>query len=430
MIIIAENKKNHYLIKKFLIESGIEDDSSKRYVNLTPVSSHPPGSDPEKYVQTGLRPVGKKNVYVDKDTPDEQSKEFKALTAIEPKYNSLKSYASRGLVTLGMIVALWNCIPDHVKFPGSSQGSGQTYSAQQEKTEDAVKDALIKQNPEEKSKIEKTFSEIKNKSESEDLKFSIEYDSSIDKEKVKQSILSHEGFRGLPYLDHHQWSVGHGTKAFSTSDLDEGEHEELEKDFKEQSKKGVSKAEWIEKTLPGWREKFFTTYSIQDDNASSTDPINLDQAGLAADKEVAHVIDEMNKVKYFKVLPEDTKQAFYDMAYNMGPGFLDKFKNFNETMRHAAIVLDSEDLSEEEVEVAINLFEIAAEEILYNFNDDGTVRGKTKYHSDLERSGRPQKNYELIKTGIEEIRISITPKNFQDKSSNESLKRVYKHLFV
>ena len=118
------------------------------------------------------------------------------------------------------------------------------------------------------------------------------------------------------------------------------------------------------------------------------------------------------------------------MAYNMGPGFLDKFKNFNETMRHAAIVLDSEDLSEEEVEVAINLFEIAAKEILYNFNEDGTIKGKTKYHSDLQRSGRPQENYELIKKGIEDIRISITPRNFQDHDTNESLKRVYRHLFI
>ena len=99
-------------------------------------------------------------------------------------------------------------------------------------------------------------------------------------------------------------------------------------------------------------------------------------------------------------------------------------------MHHAAIVLDSEDLNEEEVKIAINLFEIAAEEILYNFNEDGTIKGKTKYHSDLQKSGRPQENYELIKKGIDDIRISITPKNFQNKSTNESLKKVYSHLFV
>jgi len=428
MIIIAENKKNHYLIKKFLIESGIEDDSSKRYVNLTPISDQPPGSDPEKYVQTGLKPVGQENVYVDEEAVDENSKEFKALTTIAPKYNKLSSYASRGMITLGMIVALWNSIPDYVKFSGSSQGSRQTYSMQQKETENKIKHTLISQKPEEKNKIEKTFSEIEN--DAEDLNFSIEYDQGTDREEVKQNILRHEGFRGLPYLDHHQWSIGHGTIAFTDANLGEGEHERLENDWKEQRKKGVSKADWIEKTIPEWRKKFFDTYSIQNDNASKTAPINLQQAGIAADQEVAHVISEMNKVKYFKVLPKDTKQAFYDMAYNMGPGFLDKFKNFNETMHHAAIVLDSENLNEEEVKVAINLFEIAAEEILYNFNEDGTIRGETKYHSDLKSSGRPLENYELIKKGIEDIRISITPKNFQNKSTNESLKRVYSHLFV
>lgn len=428
MIIIAENKKNHYLIKKFLIESGIENDSSKRYFDLTPVSDQPPGSDPEKYVQTDLKPIGQEKIYVDEESVDENSKEFKALTAIAPKYNKLSSYASRGMITLGMIVALWNSIPDYVKFSGSSQGSRQTYSMQQKETENKIKHTLISQKPEEKNKIEKTFSEIKN--EDENLNFSIEYDQSTDREEVKKNILRHEGFRGLPYLDHHQWSIGHGTKVFSTADLDKGEHERLENDWKKQRKKGVSKADWIEKTIPGWRKKFFDTYSIQNDNKSKTSPVNLAQAGIAADQEVAHVISEMNKVKYFKVLPKDTKQAFYDMAYNMGPGFLDKFKNFNETMHHAAIVLDSENLNEEEVKVAINLFKIAAEEILYNFNEDGTIRGETKYHSDLKSSGRPLENYELIKKGIEDIRISITPKNFQNKSTNESLKRVYSHLFV
>ena len=38
MIIIAENKKNHYLIKKFLIESGIDRDHNDVQLNLRPVS--------------------------------------------------------------------------------------------------------------------------------------------------------------------------------------------------------------------------------------------------------------------------------------------------------------------------------------------------------------------------------------------------------
>jgi len=412
MIIIAENKKSHYLIKKFLIESGIEQEHKDVQFGLIPVQDQ----NPRHYVQTNLTPVVSKKVYTPDEEIKEDSKEFKALTAIEPRYKGLSSLALKGILTLSTVVGLWNGIPDYVKNSSGSQSSKP--SAAQVSNEKKVMRNLIQQNPESSGEIEQAFN------------FTIEYDKSTDKQKVKQSILRHEGFRGLPYPDHHQWSIGHGTIVFTDANLDEGEHERLENDWKKQRKKGVSKADWIEKEIPGWREKFFDTYSIENDNASSTSPVNLQQAGIAADQEVAEVIDQMNKVKYFKVLPQDTKQAFYDMAYNMGPGFLDKFKNFNETMRHAAIVLDSEDLSEEEVEVAINLFKIAAKEILYNFNEDGTIKGKTKYHSDLQRSGRPQENYELIKKGIEDIRISITPRNFQDKSNNESLKRVYSHLFV
>ena len=411
MIIIAENKKSHYLIKKFLIESGIEQDHKDVQFGLTPVQDQ----NPRHYVQTDLTPVGSKKVYTSEEEIEEDSKEFQALTSIEPRYRSLSNLALKGILTLSTVVGLWNGIPDYVKNSSGTQSNKP--SVEQIKAEKEVKKELIQQNPENRSEIEQAFN------------FEIEYDKSTDREKVKQSILSHEGFKGLPYPDHHQWSIGHGTKVFTDADLDEGEHAKLKKGYRKAARSGKLGA-WIEKEIPGWRQKFFDTYSIQDDHASSTSPVNLEQAGIAADQEVDHVISEMGKVKYFKVLPQDTKQAFYDMAYNMGPGFLKKFKNFNETMHHAAIVLDSKDLNEEEVEVAINLFEIAAKEILYNFNEDGTIRGKTTYHRDLERSGRPQDNYELIKKGIEDIRISITPRNFQDKNTNESLKRVYKHLFV
>ena len=409
MIIIAENKKSHYLIKKFLIESGIEQEHKDVQLGLTPVQDQ----DPRHYVQTDLTPVGSKKVYTAEEEIKEDSEEFQALTAIEPRYKGLSSLALKGILTLSTVVSLWNGIPDYVKNSSGTQSNNP--SVEQIEAEEEAKKVLIQDNPENRSEIEQAFN------------FEIEYDKSTDKEKVKQSILRHEGFKGLPYPDHHQWSVGHGTKVFSDADLDEGEHAKLKKEYRKAAKSGNLGA-WVEKEIPGWRKKFFDTYSIQDDNASSTSPVNLQQAGIAADQEVTHVIDQMNKVKYFKVLPQDTKQAFYDMAYNMGPGFLKKFKNFNETMHHAAIVLDSEDLSEEEVKVAINLFEIAAREILYNFNEDGTIKGKTKYHGDLE--DRSLENYDLIKKGIEDIRISITPRNFQDQDTNESLKRVYRHLFI
>ena len=50
----------------------------------------------------------------------------------------------------------------------------------------------------------------------------------------------------------------------------------------------------------------------------------------------------------------------------------------------------------------------------------------TKYHQDLRKSGRPQRNAELVRRGIENPELYMQPENFQ----NESLKKVYSHLFV
>ena len=295
MIIIAENKKNHYMIKSFLVDfnkcKNITENSSKKF--------HPVFKDE---LPGQNNPVGEYPIITDKEDRPATKEEIEFVADKNPKY---KSFLNKFLNTTRFIMPFMAAV--------------------------LLYNSTHLNSPEEKTAIERiqqansSQSAIQSNNTKEDLNFSIEYDQSTDKEEVKQNILRHEGFRGLPYLDHHQWSIGHGTKVFSTADLDEGEHKRLENDWKEQRKKGVSKADWIEKTIPGWRKKFFDTYSIQNDNEPKTSPVNLTQAGIAADQEVAHVISEMNKVKYFKVLPKDTKQAFYDMAYNMGPGFLDKF---------------------------------------------------------------------------------------------------------
>ena len=433
MIIIAENKKNHYLIKKFLIESGIDRDHNDVQLNLRPVSGTEHESDPRYYVQQDLKPIKDTSIYTDTDVVLPSDRKFKELVNKAPKYRKLKNIAAKGILTLAMVGALWNSIPSHSdnSFDNSER---QNYSSLQKAAEDSVEKELINQSPESKQDIVLTFDSIQDPESEEDLVFSVAYDKSVDRDEVKRSIIEHEGFDGLPYLDHHQWSVGHGTKAFDDADLSEGDHERLKKDLSKARKKGISRAKWVEKTIPGWRKKFFKTYSIQNDKSSKTSPITKDQAGIAADHSIDHAITKMQKVEYFKVLPINIKKAFFDMAYNMGPGFLKKFKNFNEGIKQAAIVLNSPELSKEEAEVAINLLEIAAEEIIHNFNLDGTLRGKTKYHSDLGgkdgKKGRSDRNYDLVKRGIEDIKIVVSPRNFSNQKSNESLKKAYKHLFV
>ena len=429
MIIIAENKKNHYLIKKFLIESGIDRDHNDVQLNLRPVSNTQHNSDPRYFVQQDLKPVSNKNIYSDTEAVLPDDRKFKKLVAKEPKYNILKNIAAKGILTLAMVGLLWNSIPTNP----SAGVEEQTYSAEQKSAEDQVERELINQNPEEKENISSTFDEMQNNESEENLVFSVEYDTSIDRDEIKQSIVAFEGFKSLPYPDHHQWSIGHGTKVHSNADIAKGQHEKLEKTYKEKLLKGKKVlARWIETQIPGWRVKFFNDYSIPNDNLSKNSSINRTQAGTAADQSVDHAISSMQKIEYFSVLPKNIKNAYFDMAYNMGPGFLKKFKKFNEAVKHAAIVLNNSDnnLNEDDIQVAIDLFEIAAEEIIYNFNDDGSYRGETTYFSDLKRSGRPQRNYELVKRGIEDMKIVVSPSHFNNQEKNESLKKVYKSLFV
>lgn len=426
MIIIAENKKNHYLIKKFLIESGIDrDDNNDVQINLRPVSNTQHNSDPRYYVQQDLKPfkpesVSDKKIYTGTEPVLPDDKKFKKLVKKEPKYNVLKNIASKGILTLAMVGLLWNSIPTN----------NQSYSDGQKSAENQVERELISQNPEEKESILSTFNQIQNNEQEEDLVFSVEYDTSINRDEIKRSIIAFEGFKGLPYPDHHQWSIGHGTKVYSDADITKSQHESLEKIYNRKLSNPVALANWIETQIPGWRQKFLNEYSISSDNKSKFSSINETQAGTAADQSVDYAINAMRSIEYFSVLPKNIKNAYFDMAYNMGPGFLRKFKNFDEAVRHAGIVLNKDSgISEDEAQVAIDLFEIAADEILYNFNEDGSQRGETKYHSDLKKSGRPQKNYNLVKRGIEDIKLIVSPRHFGNQQNNESLKRVYQHLF-
>ena len=436
MIIIAENKKNHYLIKKFLIESGIDRDHNDVQLNLRPVLDTEHESDPRYYVQQDLKPIEDKNFYTDTDVVLPDDSKFKALARKEPKYKKLKNLAEKGMITLAMIGILWNSISNY-SDNSHDNTERQVHSIEQRSAEDRVESALIDQNPKEEENIAAVFDSMQSVEPEEDLVFSIEYDKSVNRKEIKKRILEHEGFEGLPYPDHHQWSIGHGTKVYSSADIPDGAHDGLAKQYEAKAAKGPQAlAKWLnsKKIIPGWRTKFFQTYSIENDKKPKNALISEKQAGIAAEIAINYAVTKMQEVKYFSVLPANIKNAFFDMSYNMGPGFLKKFKNFNEGVKHAAIVLNSPNLNEEEAYIAINLLENAAEEIIHNFNPDGTIRGKTKYHSDLGgkkgKEGRSDRNYKLVKRGIEDMKIVISPRNFENQKSNESLIKVYKHLFI
>ena len=375
MIIIAENKYNHKLIKNFLIENNNFIDDL--------------GQD-----QGGLHKVLDTKIISQDETIDKDSTLFNTFIKEKPKFKGIKKFAIIPLIALASL------------YSNNLDKAAVEFSKSNDITPVAAKELILDEEDKEIAKVD--------------------YDTFVDYDEVVKKIIDHEGFDGLPYLDHHQWSIGHGTKVYSSADLGEGEHERLKADYKKKSKRGMSRAKWIETTIPGWREKFFAEYNISSDKKSKHSPVSQDQAAKAAKIRIKIAISEMEKIQNFEKLPENVKRAFFDMAYNMGSGFLNKFVRFDEAIKFAISILSSSSLNLEEVKVANKLFSLAADEILYNYNPDGSKRGDTKYHKDLKKSGRPQRNARLVRRGIENPKQRFEFKNFQ----NESLKKVYNYLFI
>lgn len=408
MIIITEDKQSHYLIKKFLIESGIGKEHKDVQLGLTPVPEVPQNND----VQLNLTPVSgpEEDIYTNQKKIKPNSKEFKALVAKDSKYIKLKNIAKNSLITLGIVASLWNAIP-HSNVDSTQQNL--STQSQQLEAESEIKEKLIEENPGMESEIEEAFN------------FDVTYDVNINRDNLVRTIIQHEGFRGLPYPDESQWSVGNGTKVYSTANFDNSDFSSLRKEYlKKRSEGEIALRKWIETKIPGWRSKFFKEYKIQKDREHKTFPITKKQAEKASKIAISKAIDAMQRIDYYDKLPENIKFAFIDMAYNMGPGFIDKFQNFNKAIEFATEALSNPNVSESDVEVANELFNLAADEIVYNINDDGSIKGPTKYSKDLP--GRSGKNASLVRQGIESPKIEVTPKNFQ----NESLRKIYSHLFV
>ena len=374
MIIIAENKKNHYLIKKFLIESDSFDDNLRQD-------------------QGGLH---RRFIHQD-DIIEKDDTLVNKLIKKRPQFLGIKNFLKIPLIA---ITLLWSNNLDDASLEISRQNNIPV---------EQVKETILSD---------------------DNINYSFEYNTDVEFEDLVKKIMAHEGFEGLPYPDVEQWSIGYGTRVSDDLTFSVEKGDKLRKSYDKVKSKG-SKAiiKWISsiKELRGWKRKFFKKYNIKSKATKDNSAITESEGEIASRKSVKAAKTAMERIEYFEKLPQNVKIAFFDMAYNMGSGFLKKFKNFNKAISYAVTVLSSDNLNSEEIDVANNMFSLAADEILYNFEEDGTtLRGMTKYHQDLRKSGRPQRNAELVRRGIENPDLYMQPENFQ----NESLKKVYSHLFV
>ena len=258
-------------------------------------------------------------------------------------------------------------------------------------------------------------------------------------------IVKKEGFNPKTYPDKKQWSVGKGTvgsRAQTSKTKSSLTLESLKKKFKRYNLE--QKKRWLRKNYPNWKKDFYALYNItpKQQTKDEVDEISKENARIAASIHLKNLIAEMENiakydfsqvsggkediVKYWKFLPKNVKKAYLDLAYNMGPGFLKKFKNFHRAIAIAGDILSQKQLFEEDIEYANIFFKEAADQLLYNYDDEGKARGETKYHIDLKSSKRPQGNADKIRKGIEDADEYFNTINFQ----NESLKKVYSYLFV
>ena len=108
----------------------------------------------------------------------------------------------------------------------------------------------------------------------------------------------------------------------------------------------------------------------------------------------------------------------------MGAGYTNKFKNFDYNMSIAGMMIEKGNL-----DMANNFIRSAASELIYNFDKDGNIRGKTKYAEDLPK--RSSYIAGLLKQGINQdfdmntSVINPPDKRYKKENKKYSLKSVF-----
>ena len=258
---------------------------------------------------------------------------------------------------------------------------------------------------------------------------SVSYDTELDKNKTKQKIKKHEGYEKYPYPDVKQWSVGHGTglKDFTKKEIRDLKPERLRRSW-DKLKSDHQKMLFAKQHYPGWFNDFKTKYGINTKENENTG-VGKTSANKASEivfkKNIAKMkysnfkFSNDDIFKYWELAPDHVKQVYIDLSYNMGSGFLRVFNQFNTSMAYALANLDKDLVTPHDVELAEMGIASAADELIWNYNKDGTKRGLTLYF--IQNKKRAMKNYKILKT---------TPVNIiSEGHRTKSLKSIYSFLF-
>lgn len=408
MIIIAENKKNHYMIKNFLVDFNnykkINENNSEKFHDV--FVDKLPGED---------NPVGEYPIITDKQDRPATKSEIEFVANKNPKYKSyLQKFLNTSRFVLPFMAAVLLYNSTHFNSP-----------------EQKAAIEMIKQENQVKTTPEKVNTE-------EDI--IIDFNKNLSFEHILDIIGKNEGFRPTPYPDHHQWSIGYGSRVSDDPDsfIDTSYHNQIRSEYDAlyseyaRSRNDQSLQKLIDfsnkyygrkfdkktKKFKSIDNKWYQDLHGLDTLPETCEPVTEEKAKKMLEDKVKH---ELNRLKQFakfdfNKMPVSVQEALTDMSYNMGGGFINKFKKLHKLLQE----LDSIHNIGEKMpsEATLYVYEDLLEEITKEIFD-------SKYREDLKT--RAGENIERILNALGDLGIVNAPlKTFQ----NESLKKVYKHLFA
>ena len=454
MIIIAENKKNHYLIKDFINDVLKEN-------NEHDGRFHPAIPD-RKQADTVL------------DTPvyndDDIIEDVKVLDKIikkQPKFSGIKSLAKKGLITLGIAAALWSAAKNNIDISDSATGSEIVKSIESQadvvgvsitryEIENSINTSVnnnkqittgsTELSPSTKSQPKENKKASKNKSSREEIK-------KLSSERIK----AFESYRPYPYQDVEGISIGYGTQF-----INKGKVESLQDDWKEIIYKKI-----------GLSEKEIKEKEKNEEYKESVDK-ELDKYILEIDEKIENLINKKNKIvnSYKGKKPKNWKPR-----YHFPKKFRNKLQKVIDNLKIRKNVVNKRGvLTEDEAEACFDIdlvnrldnlesnfknpyiMDSEINEVLIDmYYNIGSTSSKfpdftkhiKEYHKEMSEKLPDAKkikkilekaNHEISPEGAPEYhrQNKVRAESNQEKmqaainkyNQKESLRKVYKHLFV
>ena len=419
MIIVTENKKNHYMIKNFLIDfkcyQNINENSNEKIHKVftdmpgqnQPVGFYPKIKDKENEIIT--------------DTDITRIATDKEIEFVANKNKKYKKFLNKFINTAKVLpfmaaVLLYNST--HI-------GSPQHYKAIE-----LINDAN-ENNQEENDFIEKKLSLTENEKNIFTAIKNNQYAFGEVTQQNETSIYNFEGFASEPYKDAGGMSIGYGTQLFS---------------------------KWKNPKNSGWQKIFFedilgnpkTNNSktvIRNDietKLSDISSITKDEARKAINRILKKRIKSLDS--HILELPGTVQLAYVDMTINMG-------KNFDMPKFKSQLKYTSDLIKKGEFEIAIQALEASMNQAEFKVDpdylsvmhsdDENYDASKEVYRSAWATQGkkaklasskegeihrRPRFLLSLMQEGVDLLKSKLNIK--KDVKESYSIKSLYKHLFV